>query len=96
MNAEHCDFFLLLCVLIYLYWNYQVWDEIDSKHLASRAFLRETDPELMAEQDRIVREKALSHKYKTIADYRNRYKISGICAQEIVESILKDEPKAQS
>lgn len=95
MKTEHCDLFLLLCLVIYLYWNYQVWDEIDSKHLASRAFLRETDPELMAEQDRIVRDKALSHKYKTIAEYRNRYKISAICAQEIVESILKDETKAQ-
>lgn len=96
MNTEHCDMFLLFCLLILIYWNSKVCEEVDSKHLADRLRRKESEPGVIAEEDRIIREKALRRKYKTIAEYRSQYHVSVSCAQDIIDGILKEETKAQS
>lgn len=96
MNIEDCDMFLLFCLLLLIYWNSKVCEEVDSKHLALRNSRKESEPDLVAEEDSIIRDKALRRKYKTIAEYRSKYHVSVSCAQEIIDSILKDATKAQS
>jgi hypothetical protein len=96
MDTEHCDMFLLFCLLLLIYWNSKVCDEVDSKHLALRISRKESEPDLLAEEDSIIRDKALRRRYKTIAEYRSQYHVSVSCAQEIIDSILKDATKAQS
>jgi hypothetical protein len=96
MEADQCEMFLLLCVLLYIYWNTKVWDEIDNKHLASRAALKENEPEVAAMEDKLILENALRHKYRTIAEYHRKYQVSASCAQTIVEIILQEGTKAQS
>ena len=96
MDTEHCDMFVLFCLLVLIYWNSKVCNEVDSKHLALRSSRKETEPEVLAEEDRIIREKALRRKYKTIAEYRSQYHVSVSCAQDIIDDILKEESKAQS
>lgn len=96
MESDQCEMFLLLCVLLYIYWNTKVWDEIDNKHLASRAALKESEPEVSAMEDKLILENALRHKYRTIAEYHRKYKVSASCAQAIVETILQEGTKAQS
>lgn len=96
MDTEHCDMFLLFCLLLLIYWNSKVCEEVDSKHLALRSSRKESEPDLLAEEDRIIREKALLRKYRTIAEYRSKYHVSVSCAQEIIDGILKDGTKAQS
>ncbi|MBY0419549.1 MAG: hypothetical protein K2W88_15975 [Pararheinheimera sp.] len=96
MDKEHCDMFLLFCLLLYIYWNTQVCGEIDSTHLAMRRSRKESEPDIIAEEDRILREKALRRKYKTIAEYRAKYHVSVSCAQDIIDGILNDDNKAQS
>lgn len=96
MEADQCEMFLLLCVLLYIYWNAKAWDEIDNKHLASRAALKESNPEVAAMEEKLILENALQHKYKTIAEYHRKYQVSASCAQTIVENILEAGTKAQS
>ncbi len=96
MEAEQCEMFLLLCVLLYIYWNTKICDEIDNKHLASRAAQKESEPEVAATEDKLILENALRHKYKTIAEYHGKYQVSASCAEEIVETILREGAKAQS
>lgn len=96
MEADQCDMFLLLCVLLYMYWNTKAWDEKDNKHLASRAALKESQPEVAAMEEKLILENALRHKYKTIAEYHRKYQVSASCAEAIVENILQEGAKAQS
>jgi cell division protein FtsI/penicillin-binding protein 2 len=96
MDTDQCDMFLLFCLLILIYWNSKVCEEVDSKHLALRTSRKESEPDLIAEEDRVIREKALRRKYKTIAEYRSKYHVSVSCAQDIIDSILKEGNKAQS
>lgn len=96
MDNDYSDMFLIFCLLLYIYWNTKICDEVDSKHLALRNSRKGSEPDLIAEEDRIIREQALRRKYKVISEYRRKYHVTARCAQDIIEGILKDDPKAQS
>lgn len=96
MDCDSSGLFGIVLTVLFIYWMNEQSEKNDKLHLADRLRRKESEPGVIAEEDRIIREKALRRKYKTIAEYRSQYHVSVSCAQDIIDGILKEETKAQS
>jgi hypothetical protein len=96
MTLDNSDFLCFVVIALYIYLISKEWEQVDSRHLALRSQRKLSEPEQLAEEDRSIVAKALLHKHKAVAEYRTTHHVSLSCAQEIVETILREGAKAQS
>ena len=96
MTFENSGFLFMAGMALFIYLVSKEWEQLDNMHLALRDKRRDTELDLINEEDAIIYHNAIVNKARAIVDYRNKYHISLSCAQEIIDSILKDATKAQS
>lgn len=96
MSLDNSGFLFIAGIALYIYFVSKEWEQLDNMHLAMRYKRRETELDLIKQEDELIYRNAIANKARAIVDYRNKYHISLSCAQEIIDSILKDATKAQS
>jgi hypothetical protein len=96
MDCDSSGLCGLLLIALFIYWMNEQSEKNDRLHLSERLRRKNSEPTVIEQEDSIIREKALLRKYKAIAEYRSKYHVSVSCAQDIIDSILKEGTKAQS
>lgn len=96
MTLDNSDFLCFVIVALYIYFVNKEWEQVDSQHLALRSQRKLSEPDKLAAEDQSIVAKAMVHKHKAVAEYRTAHHVSLSCAQEIVETILREGAKAQS
>jgi hypothetical protein len=96
MSCENSELCGIALIVLFIYWINEQYKAADDKHIAERHRRKQVESAKIKEEDKIILEKALLRKNKTIAEYTRTHHISLSCAQEIIEEILKEAIKAQS